>query len=389
MSLINQVLNDLKKRGSGVPDTAPLIRPVADHSGKRRTILLAGGMLVLAAALGGALWVMLYEPPPDAPQITVPHPGAHAAARPGTLPAPVMSQPASALQVQPVSAALAQSAPAVQAQSAVALNNAPRAPETDALPLRPSFELASQPSPASATHGKKLVDAQAGAAENKHEPKAPKTKKKAPARPPLIAKATEQQLPSIKQMSRQQQADGEYNQAADLIQQGRGEAARPHLENALQLNPSHVQARLMLATLLLGSKRNAEAESLLQKGLQNDPTQARLALLLARIQVDRGALPQAVETLRKTLPSAEGQPDYQAFMAAILQRQNAHEEAVLHYQAALRQSPNAGVWWMGLGISLQALKRKDEARDAFKHAIDAGTLSAELQDYVKQRMKDL
>ncbi len=397
MSLINQVLSDLKKRGSAEPDKATLIHPVTAGPRDKNKVLVAGGILVLAAVAGGALWATVYEPTPEPPHIAVPPSNPQTAAKPG-IPLPLAASQAaassvmqggSAVPAQPASAALAQSAPAVQVQPVVALNTTPAAPESDTLPLRPSFELASQPAPVASVQGKKPSKAHESEPGSKPAQKSPKPKKIVPTRPTVTANVPEQQPSSIKQMSRQQQAEGEYNQAADLMQQGHGNAARPHLENALQLNPAHAQARLMLATLLLENKRNAEAETVLQDGLHNDPTQAKLSMLLARIQVERGALPLALETLRRTLPYAEGQPDYQAFMAAILQRQNAHEEAAQHYQAALRLSPNAGVWWMGLGISLQALKRKDEARDAFKHAIDSGNLSAELQDYVKQRMKDL
>lgn len=44
---------------------------------------------------------------------------------------------------------------------------------------------------------------------------------------------------------------------------------------------------------------------------------------------------------------------------------------------------------MGLGISLHAVKRNEEARDAFQRAIGTGTLSAELRAFIEQRLKDL
>ncbi len=42
---------------------------------------------------------------------------------------------------------------------------------------------------------------------------------------------------------------------------------------------------------------------------------------------------------------------------------------------------------MGLGISLQAEQRNEEARVAFMRAIESRTLSAELQAFVKQQIK--
>ena len=120
-----------------------------------------------------------------------------------------------------------------------------------------------------------------------------------------------------------------------------------------------------------------------------DPGKLDLAVLLARLQVERNALPEALETLQKVQPYAGEQGNYHAFLAAVLQRLNRHEEAVAHYKTALRQSPNSGVWLMGMGISLQALKHNEEARDAFRHAMESHSLSAELQDFVGRRIKEL
>ena len=66
-----------------------------------------------------------------------------------------------------------------------------------------------------------------------------------------------------------------------------------------------------------------------------------------------------------------------------------HREAAEHYQVALRTAPQNGVWWMGLGIALQAEKRSLEAAGAFQKALDSGTLSGELQGFVERKLKQL
>jgi MSHA biogenesis protein MshN len=62
---------------------------------------------------------------------------------------------------------------------------------------------------------------------------------------------------------------------------------------------------------------------------------------------------------------------------------------VSEYQAALTLAPRAGLWWMGMGISLQADNRGAEALDAFNRAKSAGGLSPDLLAFVDQRMKQL
>jgi MSHA biogenesis protein MshN len=86
-----------------------------------------------------------------------------------------------------------------------------------------------------------------------------------------------------------------------------------------------------------------------------------------------------------TLDAAE----YRAFLAGALQRQGRQREAAEQYQGALRTVPGNGVWWMGLGISLQADKRNAEALDAFQKARASGALNAELQGFVQQRIGQL
>ena len=192
-----------------------------------------------------------------------------------------------------------------------------------------------------------------------------------------------------KQTSMQQQADNEFRRASGLMQQGHIDEAISGYEATLRLDADHDDARQALVGLLLKNKRNADAESVLQDGLKHNPKHSVFAMLLARLQVERDALPLAMDTLQKTLPYAYQQADYQAFIAALLQRQNRHTEAISRYQVTLQLAPNSGVWLMGLGISLQAVQRNEEARDAFKRAIESGNLSVELQAFVRQRLKEL
>jgi MSHA biogenesis protein MshN len=193
----------------------------------------------------------------------------------------------------------------------------------------------------------------------------------------------------MKHVSPAQQADAEFRKAAALMQQGRIADALAGYEAALRLDAGHDAARQALVALLLEGKRGTDAERVLQERLNSKPDHTGFTMMLARLQVERGAVAEATATLEKALPYANSQADYQAFLAALLQRQNRNDEAIAHYQIVLQLAPNNGIWLMGYGISLQAMQRNADAKDAFKHALDTQTLSPDLRAFVQQKLKGL
>ena len=117
--------------------------------------------------------------------------------------------------------------------------------------------------------------------------------------------------------------------------------------------------------------------------------QLDVAMQLARQQLQDNALREAIDTLQRGLPQAGGRADYHAFLAALLQRNDQHRPAVEHYAAALRSAPDNAVWWMGLGISYQALQMAAQAQQAYRNAHSSRTLSPELTAFVEARLGQL
>jgi MSHA biogenesis protein MshN len=195
---------------------------------------------------------------------------------------------------------------------------------------------------------------------------------------------------SGRQESAGQRAESQYRRALASMQEGRLTETVAALEAALHIDPGHEAARQTLVGLLVEAGRFDEAMRQLQLGLSLDPRQPALAMLLARLQIERGesGLQNGIDTLMRTLPFAGNDPDYRAVLAGALQRQGRHREAAEQYAQALRGAGKA-VWWMGMGISLQADKRNGEALDAFRKARGAGLPSAELQAFVERRIQQL
>lgn len=185
-------------------------------------------------------------------------------------------------------------------------------------------------------------------------------------------------------------SEADYRRALADLQDGRVGDAIAALERAVQTDPRHDAARQTLVGLLVEAGRRDDAMRHLQLGLGLDPRQPAMAMLLARLQLEQaGTGTAAIDTLQRTLPYAQGNGDYQAFLAGVLQRQGRHREAAGQYQAALALTPGNAVWLMGLGISLQGEKRNAEARTAFEAAAASGTLTGELQGFVERKVQQL
>jgi MSHA biogenesis protein MshN len=188
--------------------------------------------------------------------------------------------------------------------------------------------------------------------------------------------------------SAKSRAEQEFRRAVALVNQGRVAEAMDGFRSALELDPQHEAARQTLVALLLEAKRVDEAAVFLQTGLSVNPDNTAFAMLLARIMVERSQVPEALAVLQRHAAPPDRNPDFHAFAGALYQRLGRHKEAIDQYESALRLAPSSGVWWVGLGISLQASERPKDAVDAYARAKAAG-LAPELLAFVDQRLKQL
>ncbi|MFY9262004.1 MAG: tetratricopeptide repeat protein [Gallionella sp.] len=367
MSVINQVLSQLEQRG--VQDVTGQVRPVSVVQRDSRKMWWGAFAVVISILLGILLGSWLSHR-----QVAV-QPARSIS--PVVPVAPVLL--ASVVPASPVAASPVVAVPVVSGLVVPSMPEPPAKPEV----MPNQIVLATQ-----SVADKKPVSA----VKRTHSVKSDKPPK------PQIAASPAQEVPQptsavvvlpTKKISVAQQAEAEFHQATMAMQKGRIAEALAGYEAVLILDPKHEAARQTLVALLLENKRGADAERVLQAGLLQNPQQITFAMQLARLQVERGALAAGLETLNATLPYAKEQADYHAFLAALLQRQGRHADAVIHYQIAVQQFPNHGVWLMGMGISLQAQLRTLDAKDAFQRALNSQTLSPDLQSFVQQKVREL
>lgn len=346
MSLINQMLQDLAQRQAPAADTLDHIAPVSVRA-RRKPIPAWVWIALLGIISANALaWLWLHN----------------RAAKPQTVATPIPGNTAKP-PLRAVSVPIAAMAP---------LAPAPKPAETVAVPVPPSATFALTPS----------LTLTLGAA--KPSINLPPEKLANPVEATATAPASISK--QVKPLTTAQLAENEYRKALALAQQGRINEGMEGFAQTLALDPHHHAARLTLVGLLIDNKRMAEAERRLQEGLTLDIEQTDLAMILARLQVERGNVNDGIATLEHSLPYAIEQADYQAFLATLLQRAGRPRQAIEHYIIALKKSPQSGVWWMGLGISLKADNQPDKAREAFNRAKATNSLTPDLLAYVNQQL---
>lgn len=396
MSLINQMLQDLEQRSSGSLAGTGIHREVRAAPDRNRIHPAWWLVILLSALLIGVLVWLWMRPAPVAPgnqQLAL-----KIAPDLATLPSPVAQAP---LPMETDNRS-----PNVQATGAGAnqssRSDTPTSPEPASID-QPAVSNASQSvatTPIVDVPQAKSKTAQAAAAaavtpsnhSSLDDIRPAKREKDAtsprPSESSNVAN-TVNLTKQIKELTPQQQAENAYRQAVTVLQQGHSADAMANLEQALKIDPTHAGARQMLVGLLLQVKRNDEAIQKAQEGLAIDPSQVGLTMILARVQVEQNDQKGALTTLERGLPYANANADYQAFYAALLQREKRNKEAVDHYVVALAKSPENSVWWMGLGISLQAENRLPEAKEAFNRAKATNGLTPELVAFVNQKLSQL
>lgn len=396
MSLINKMLQDLEmRRADGVDLGAPhgQLRAAPEHRRIHVAWWLVLGLTLILTGVVSWLWgretapvAVMAQPIARAPQLAL-------KLAPDLGPVQPSVSKNQAVKENPITAP-AEAAAIVSSTGEVDVKTRPNSFANQASRSNPASASSIMPTPATAPAKPAIAVVQPSMPAAQTALAVPHTVKEVAASTAHAEKPTDFDIPAnvskqIKELTPQQRAENEYRRATVLTQQGKVAEAIGALEQALQLDPLHSVARQTLVGLLLENKRQDDAIRKLQEGVNLDRTQPGLAMMLARLQVEKGELRPAIDTLQRTLPYAAERSDYQAFLAALFQRDGQHKNAVEHYVLALRNAPQNGLWWMGLGISLQAEGRSTDALDAFGRAKAANSLSPELAAFVDQKLNQL
>ncbi len=388
MSLINQLLQDLDKRRASDAETRSLSPPVrALPGGPRPGVTLAAVLLgaAVVAAIGWFIhseyWKRTAAGVPIIPVVPEARPVTVAATAPPSSAQEALVREALAVPVFQLAEELQFAPPLTPAAPSVAK----RKPGAKPLTAHTTSVAASVP-PAPVAQVPSRPEMTPGSSGRVPNPSA------APDVEEVVIADVPQSAPVEKQMREPttlERAEMEFRNAVARLRQGRVVDAEAGFRAALTEDRSHASARQALIGLLVDSGRNDDAEAVLRETLSVNPRQPRHAMLLARLELERGDAAGAARTLEAARQYAGVDADFFAFLAAVYQRLGRHQEAADWYARALTVTSGNAVWMMGLGISLEALRRTDEARTAFRSAADSKTLSTELQAFVESRLSQL
>lgn len=350
MSLINQVLKDLEQRHASEMaeathnlDGLALASPMMQPPRARKTWFIASLFSLLAVAGAVALW--WWQQQPSLSQTSV------------------ANTATTSLSTQAADSA---AAPVVTAK-------------TNTVSVATGKPVAAKP-----------VTAQAEKIQHQSSPDVVKVVSKTPLASPADDEAPinniEKQMVPLRS---DQKAELAYQAAYDQLQQHNARRAEQQLRQVLALEPRHTRARELLAGILIKQGRWIETAELLQQGVQVLPQHAVFIKLYARALMQLNRDQQAITLLREHAPPIAQDPEHYALLAALYQRQQDHSAAVSTYGEILKQRPDAGIWWVGLGISLEAMGKQKQAQQAYSQARQTGGLHGDIARYTDNRLAAL
>ena len=190
-------------------------------------------------------------------------------------------------------------------------------------------------------------------------------------------------------LNNKQLAEIAYTKGYHFLQQGRMRQGKEALHEALSLYIPHIKAREMLAGIYIKSGHFINAAELLSEGAKISPEYPLFAKLYARVLLEQNNPALAIKVLEQGSAIIEQEPDYFALLAATYQRVKKHKKATDLYLQLVKISPASGIWWLGLGISLEKLGKNKTALEAYERANKTGSLNAGLMKFTNNRVSAL
>ncbi|WP_429148079.1 tetratricopeptide repeat protein [Aeromonas rivipollensis] len=381
MSVINQMLKDLEQRQPGSDGAAVYVAP-ARQQGWWMLVLTLLCTLALAI-LGWRTWIYWQQSQRTA-------------------------QPTVQLTTEPAPASQAQTQPVSSATEVVAALPEPQGAASGAVALdvAPVAAMARVSAPAGGAEGSSATEAFADEAQAETPSEDEVTPSDEELQPDLYAELAAEQEAAPQEVAAAPRKPGVLKietvdlsepelaalaerKATTAMAKGQMREAQDNYYQVLVHDPHNQGAREQLAGLLYGEGRLTEASQVLEEGLRLDPAQADLRLLLARVAISGGDRQKALDWLTGYQPDLAANLDYYATWAGLAQELGQPAQASELYVKLLRQQPDQGRWWLGLGVAEDGQGHRQRALDAYGNAQLHGNLGEASTRWLEQRIAEL
>ncbi|MFO7858957.1 MAG: tetratricopeptide repeat protein [Ectothiorhodospiraceae bacterium] len=206
--------------------------------------------------------------------------------------------------------------------------------------------------------------------------------------PPDEAETEPDAAPSIKQPSGDGAARETIARARAARDDGRLAEAAGLYREALEADPEAWRLRRELANVEQRRGDRQAAVAVLDAGLEQGVHTSALARAKARLLM-ADAPAEAVTVLEAHPPQGFGEGRWHALLASLYREQGRPEDAAALYREMVREQPRNGVWWLGLGVSLEEIGDTDRALAAYQRALRVGELDGELMAFLRRRVEKL
>lgn len=152
-------------------------------------------------------------------------------------------------------------------------------------------------------------------------------------------------------------------------------------EEELKVDPTRVDAYVVMSWSLIGNKQYAEAEQRATEGLKVAPYDLRLIEVLGEAKYYLGKNSAALEQFQKYVSTADesaaryGKAYY--FMGEIYIRQARYQHADISLTTAVKAEPMLDNWWVRLGYAREMAGNYPESLEAYDEALRLNSSSVD------------
>ncbi|HEY8095301.1 MAG TPA: tetratricopeptide repeat protein, partial [Methylobacter sp.] len=161
------------------------------------------------------------------------------------------------------------------------------------------------------------------------------------------------------------------------------------LEQALNLDPRHLKARLLLAKTLHNQGQADKTAEFLDQSLALFPDNLQFINTRAQLFLQQKNPDGALRTLQRIDSTNSSNETYLSLLAATYQQLQSFTNAANVYQKLVTVNPEKAENWLGFALAQEKLNNPKLAREGYQQALSKNTLKQSVANYIKQRLNEL